>query len=138
MSENVTTTQVIKKYGRPLQKVTMQLDSDQRAVEVYSHDEYGLALDPVFWCDSGCNHCFGKGRIWKVDMQTSLVEGERKREMHPCPCSLRGYTKVRKEVETRIHAAQHRGGDEEACRELERIHAENGHGIKLTKQPERA
>lgn len=136
-----TAMSVIRRFGPPRNKLKVELD-DKNVVEFYTHDEYGLALDPKLWCKSSCTDCNGSGRIWKYT-QRVVKKGEKgqpdktepHREMHPCPRANRRYNSKREEVVERLHRAKTRGGEDAEVRALEKIHAENGHGIKLTKSP---
>lgn len=121
----------IRRYGPPRHLAVVPLDDNGNAAEFYTHDEYGLALDPRLWCKRACNNCNGTGRIIKIVQEN----GKPTRQMHPCPRANSRYNLTREAVAGRVFRAGKRGGEEGECRELERIHLENGHRIKVTKSP---
>lgn len=137
----------IQKWGPPRNKIKVQLPGQNNAAEIYTHDEYGLAIDPKFWARSACTDCYGRGQTWKrgkriikaarwSEDKKTLLEPEKSEpheEMIPCHCAMRRYNRTREMVQDRLHRAQTSGKSE--TRELERIHAENGHYCKFTRGP---
>ena len=154
----------ITKYGRPKNKIRTALGNGN-AAEIFTHDEYGLALDSLFWAKKNCDQCNGKGQIWKARVETKpgpktklgkstaaktiyetkkIGEGKHQRtvevpkvhdEMHPCACAVTRYRKEREKVEQRLYIARGRGGKDAETAELELFHKENGHLINLTQEP---
>jgi len=131
----------VKKCGNPMQKARVEVAPNQY-VEMFTHDEYGFAIDPKVWASERVRPCCeGRGFNWvyskRKETLTDLVNGQSKRyevekdhrEMHSCPCALKAYQKFRERVERRLLAAQARGEDPAA--ELMRIHAEMGHTVKI-------
>jgi hypothetical protein len=127
------------KFLRPRQQQEVDLPGENKGL-IYVADEYGLALDPKAWCKDNCNTCYGRGFMWKRGTRVVAAHYDEKGnkvpertephdEMHPCPSAVERYKKKRKEIEERLHRAKKSGRSE--ARELEKIHFENGHGIKL-------
>jgi len=93
---------------------------NNRYVTVYTHDEYGLVLDPKMWVSSKCKHgCKGEGFLW------SVREPDKHRMMTPCPCAMKGYKKAREQIERRLKKAVDKGA------ELTAIHRELGSNLVL-------
>lgn len=131
----------VEKMGNPKQKAIIKV-SEGNTMEIYTHDEYGFAIDPKVWAQERIRDCcHGRGFYWKkVDRQETLTDLEGKKysvkkphdEMHPCGCALNRYQKFRENAEKRLLAANARGEDPAA--ELMRIHAEFGHVVKIESQ----
>lgn len=131
----------VEKCGNPMQKARVEVSPGQ-FVEMYTHDEYGFAIDPKVWASERVRPCCeGRGFNWvkteRTETLTDMVQGQPKRyevkkdhrEMQPCPCALKRYQKFREGIEKRLLAAQAKG--EDPATELMRIHAEMGHVVKI-------
>lgn len=133
----------VEKCGNPMQKARVEV-SPGNFVEMFTHDEYGFAIDPKVWASERVRPCCeGRGFNWvkseRTETLTDLKDGQlnakryevRKdhREMRPCSCANLRYQKFREGVEKRLLAAVARG--EDPAGELMKIHAEMGHIVKI-------
>lgn len=107
----------LERYGAPKARMQTALDDKGNAAEIYTHDEYGLALDPAVWAKASGTCCHGRGIIWKK-------VGEQP-QMHPCDCALRRYKRERDAIEVRLLHSENR------LKALEDYHRENGHHLVL-------
>jgi hypothetical protein len=129
---------VVKKFGKPMEKHTITLE-EGKAVEIFTHDEYGIAIDPKVWAQEKKKRCCeGRGFVWTRSSRTERVQtpdgkvfeaSRPHREMTPCQCAIERYQKFRNKVEWRLIKAVQRG--EDPAGELMKIHAEHGHQIKI-------